>query len=47
MYKQPTTEAYDLISDNLMLSVSPGKPENPDSPPEVHAPSRKGDQIPY
>ena len=40
-YNQPTTEVFDLKSENLMLTVSPGG-DNGDSsnPPGLHAPGR-------
>ena len=40
MYNQPTTEVFDLKSENLMLTVSPAKPEDPASPPSAGAPAR-------
>ena len=44
-YNQPITEALDLKGGNLMLSVSPGAPTDPSSPPPAGMPSR-GDFIP-
>ena len=42
MYNQPMTEVQDLKTASLMqgLSVSPGKAENPGSPPPAGMPRR-------
>lgn len=46
IYNQPQFEVITLNTESLMLSVSPGAPTDPSTPPEVHAPGRRGDLIP-
>ena len=43
VYNQPTTDIFEMQGDNLMLTVSPKSGGSG----EMHAPARKGSDIPY
>ena len=45
MYNQPATEVMDLKTVSLMISVSPGAPTDPSTPPPVNAPKKPGDDL--